>query len=67
MKKGICPFKRWGFLIYGTVMVLTALIPAFAQEVKEVKPIVVTATKLEEALEEVPSSVSIIKEGEVEA
>ena len=66
MKRNTGPFKKWGFLIYATAMVLTALFPAFAQEVKEIKPIIVTATKLEEPLEEVPSSVTIVKEGEVE-
>jgi len=52
---------RW----IGLLTVMTLAVPAFAQEVKKLEPVVVTATKIETPQEQLGASVTVITEEEL--
>jgi len=60
---------RYGRWVVGVVMLgaLAVERDAFAQEVQRLEPVVVTATRIEEPLERIGASVSVITEEEIEA
>ncbi len=58
-------FSGIGLVTIGTVILLSAL-PTLGQEVKRIEPVVVTATRLEEPLEQVPSTVTVVSEEEIQ-